>query len=161
MKRSIRSYLLLRAGLLCGALGFLVVSSGHVLAQEGARSARVRNGRWGVVRQTWSRAPAQLPVNKARSIKQPSQFVGQGTGTVGGGNQTGGGGYGNGGFQGAGMVPRVQVAPGGFGNGGGIRFVTIPTPRLTTQVMARQFFQAGGIPFQTVTSANPALNPRN
>jgi hypothetical protein len=34
-------------------------------------------------------------------------------------------------------------------NNGGFRYVTVPTPRATSQVIARQFFAAGGIRFDT------------
>lgn len=105
--------------------------------------------------------PVQTPA------KETSQFMGGG-GNMGGLNQ---GGYGSTGNTTLGMVPRAMPAPmggglnsgnmgnmgntgnlgsvGGTANNGGFRFVTVPTPRITTQIIPRQFFSAGGIRFDT------------
>ena len=55
----------------------------------------------------------------------------------------GGVGNNNGNYANVMLVPRVQVAPTYYG--GGIGYVTIPTRTMQRQVIARQFFAAGGI----------------
>jgi hypothetical protein len=93
----------------------------------------------------------------------PAQ-TGYGTGGNGGN-----GGYGGGGGGGAVLVPRVSMAQTGtsIGTGGaeagnvqglgtgngGVSYVTTPTPRLRSQIIARQFFSAGGIRFNNANTA--------